>query len=52
MQRNIEVPWQLAQVLQAIVIIMLAGRFVISRRTGAIEPETVIEGESTVTGEV
>jgi ABC-type uncharacterized transport system permease subunit len=52
MQRTIEVPWQLAQVLQAIVIIMLAGRFVISRRTEAIESETVIEGESTVTGEV
>jgi hypothetical protein len=31
---------------------MLAGRFVISRRTEAIESETVIEGESTVTGEV
>ena len=52
MQRNIEVPWQLAQVLQAIVIIMLAGRFVRGRRTAQVEPEMLIEGETTVTGEV
>jgi simple sugar transport system permease protein len=53
MQRNIEVPWQLAQVLQAVVIIMLAGRFVISRRKTETEPDqVVIEGETTVTGEV
>jgi simple sugar transport system permease protein len=52
MQRNVNVPWQIALVLQAIVIVMLAGRFVWSRRR--VETATVApaEGESTVTGEV
>lgn len=53
MQRNVNVPWQIALVLQAVVIVMLAGRFVVSRRRVAetAEPPTV-EGELTVTGEV
>mgnify|MGYP003451142152 CR=1 FL=1 len=35
MQRNVNVPWQIALVLQSIVIIMLAGRFAWSRRQAA-----------------
>jgi len=49
MQRNVNVPWQIAQVLQAVVIIMIAGRFVLKARR---ETAAVIEGETTVTGEV
>jgi simple sugar transport system permease protein len=53
MQRNVDVPWQIALVLQAVVIIMLAGRYVWSRRRAATEPEVaMVEGETTVTGEV
>jgi ABC-type uncharacterized transport system permease subunit len=51
MQRNVDVPWQLAQVLQAVVIIMLAGRFVLRMRREELAPAAV-EGETTVTGEV
>ncbi len=37
MQRNVNVPWQIAQVLQAVVIIMIAGRFVLkARRESAV----------------
>jgi simple sugar transport system permease protein len=49
MQRNVDVPWQIAQVLQAVVIIMIAGRFVLKARR---EEAAAIEGETTVTGEV
>lgn len=53
MQRNVGVPWQIALVLQAIVIIMLAGRFVWSRTRATVEAEPpMVEGETTVTGEV
>lgn len=53
MQRNVNVPWQIALVLQAVVIIMLAGRFAWSRRQAAAEAEIpMVEGETTVTGEV
>lgn len=42
MQRTVEVPWQLAQVIQAVVIIALASRFAISwrrRDPTVIEPD-------------
>lgn len=54
MQRNVEVPWQLAQVLQAVVIVVLAGGFTLeqlrrSRAAGrSAEPAT----EREVVGEV
>jgi general nucleoside transport system permease protein len=51
MQRSVDVPWQIAQVLQAVVIIMVAGRFVLPARQREI-PAAVVEGEATVTGEV
>jgi ABC-type uncharacterized transport system permease subunit len=45
MQRTAGVPWQLAQVLQAVVIVMIASRFVVPRRRREAEPE---EGEATL----
>lgn len=53
MQRNVNVPWQIALVVQAVVIVVLAGRFVLSRRQRAQPDEIPLaEGELTVTGEV
>jgi simple sugar transport system permease protein len=53
MQRNVNVPWQIALVLQAVVIVMLAGRFVLTRRKREQPEEApMVEGELTVTGEV
>jgi simple sugar transport system permease protein len=43
MQRTAEVPWQLAQVLQAVVIVALAARFVLRRRR---DTEQAIPGET------
>jgi simple sugar transport system permease protein len=54
MQRNVNVPWQLAQVIQAVVIVLLAGRFVVGRRASRrSEAETLVsETELVKTGEV
>lgn len=55
MQRNVNVPWQLAQVIQAVVIVMLAGRFVWgrSRRLAVgVADVSVAETELVKTGEV
>jgi ABC-type uncharacterized transport system permease subunit len=53
MQRNVNVPWQIALVLQAVVIVMLAGRFVLTwRQREKVEEVPMVEGEVTVTGEV
>jgi simple sugar transport system permease protein len=53
MQRNVNVPWQIALVVQAVVIVVLAGRFVLSWRQRE-QPDEIpmAEGELTVTGEV
>lgn len=58
MQRNVEVPWQLAQVLQAVVIVVLASRFALAwRRRGGGETPAPVEVDETerdvvVAGEV
>ncbi|MGH8959182.1 MAG: ABC transporter permease [Acidimicrobiia bacterium] len=53
MQRNVNVPWQIALVLQAVVIVVLASRYVLGWRQRE-QPDEVpmVEGELTVTGEV
>ena len=59
MQRNVEVPWQLAQVLQAVVIVVLASRFALAWQRGHREgapPEEELpakaEAEAAMAGEV
>lgn len=51
MQRTAGIPWQLAQVLQAIVIVALASRFAFMGRSTASQPDTEgAEEDATRTG--
>lgn len=52
MQRTAGIPWQLAQVLQAIVIVALASRFAFRGRTVAPEPDEDVGPEAAPAGPV